>query len=417
MLRIAMISEHASPLAVVGGADSGGQNVYVAQLARHLVRAGHAVDVYTRRDRPDQELVTTWDGVRVVHVPAGPASFVRKEEMLPHMTKFADFMIGFSDRQAPYHLAHANFWMSGLVACELKRALALPFVVTFHALGRVRLMHHGSSDGFPKERIMIEQHVIDEASAVIAECPQDEEDLVNFYRAERGKIVRVPCGFDPGEMEPIPKPLARREIGMPQDGRLVLQLGRIVPRKGIENVVRGVARLVHEHRLPARLAVVGGETDMPDPIATPEIERLRCVAKRERIDDRVLFLGRKRRDALKYFYSAADVFVTTPWYEPFGMTPLEAMACGRPVVGSRVGGIQHTVLDGKTGYLVPADDPRALAEKLALLYRQPWRLHWLGWRARRRSRRFTWFRVASSIESLYQEVALHGTVLRRRVHR
>lgn len=406
-----MISEHASPLASVGGVDSGGQNVYVAQLARHLARAGHAVDVFTRRDAPDQEEIHPWrDGVRVIHVPAGPASFVRKEDMLPHMDEFASWMREFLRRQPAYDLVHANFWMSGLVACELKRMLGLPFVITFHALGRVRLLHYGSADGFPRERTRIEQRIIEEADAIVAECPQDEEDLATFYQADRGRIVRIPCGWDPAEMNPVDKGIARRSVGLPDEGRLLLQLGRVVPRKGIENAVRGLAWLVHGHRIEAKLAVVGGETDEPDAAATPEIARLRSVAKKERVEDRVLFLGRKRREHLKYYYGAADVFITTPWYEPFGLTPLEAMACGRPVVGSAVGGIKHTVVHGKTGYLVPADDPAALADRLALLYRQPWRLSLLGWRGRRRARQFTWARVAAQAERLYEEVAERGRV-------
>lgn len=412
-----MISEHASPLATLGGVDSGGQNVYVAQIARHLGRLGHRVDVFTRRDAPDQPLVRTWHpGVRVVNVPAGPPRFVRKEDLLPHMGEFLSFMEVFCAERR-YDMVHANFWMSGLVACGLKRSLRLPFVVTFHALGRVRVMHQGAADGFPKERILIEQRILEEADGVVAECPQDEEDLLTLYRSDRRRIAVIPCGYDPEEMGPIPQALARRLARVPEQGRLLLQLGRIVPRKGIETVVRALGRLVHDLRVEARLAVVGGETDEPDPEATPEISRLRCVAQQERVEDRVLFLGRKRRSRLKFYYSAADVFVTTPWYEPFGMTPVEAMACGRPVVGSAVGGIKHTVLHGRTGVLVPPDDPRALAEALARLYRRPLRLKLMGWRARRRAGEFTWSKVAEACARLYEEVIRHGSVRDRRLYR
>src|SRR5205814_8009319 len=143
---------------------------------------------------------------------------------------------------------------------------------------------------------------------------------------------------------------------------LVLHVGRIVPRKGIDTVVAGFARLVHEHGIRARLVIVGGETADADPSATPEIGRLQEIARAEGVGDRILFAGRQSRDRLKLYYSAADVFVTTPWYEPFGITPLEAMACATPVVGSNVGGIKFTVRDGETGYLVPPGNPEALAE-------------------------------------------------------
>src|ERR1041384_4783438 len=140
MKRIAMISEHASPLAILGGVDSGGQNVYVGELARHLALLGYEVDVFTRRDSAGLPRVVEWErGVRIVHVSAGPAEYVRKEDLLPFMPAFTADMVRFCRRQSTgYALVHANFWMSGLVAAELRQRLGLPFVVTFHALGRVR---------------------------------------------------------------------------------------------------------------------------------------------------------------------------------------------------------------------------------------------------------------------------------------
>lgn len=417
MLRVAMISEHASPLAALGGVDSGGQNVYVAQTASHLGRMGCAVDVFTRRDAPGLPEVHPWRrNVRVIRVPAGPPAFVRKEDMLPLMKDFAAYMAAFCRRGPRYDIAHAHFWMSGLVACELKRELGLPFIVTFHALGLVRLLHQGDADGFPRERIRIERRILEEADRVIAECPQDEADMRALYGADGSRIRRIPCGYDPEEMFPVPKAYARRAVGLPTRGRLLLQLGRIVPRKGIENVVRGLARLLYDERIEALLAVVGGESERPG-APSPEVERLRQIARRERVLDKVLFLGHKRRSRLKFFYSAADVFITTPWYEPFGITPLEAMACGRPVVGSAVGGIKYSVVHGRTGYLVPADDPRELARALARLYRRPWLLPWLGWGARRRVAKFTWKKVSRAILRAYREVLADGRVRRRRLLR
>src|SRR5262249_43770044 len=153
--------------------------------------------------------------------------------------------------------------------------------------------------------------------------------------------------------------------GLHPDEPLILQLGRMVRRKGVENVIRGFACLLRRHGISARLLIVGGETSEPDPAATPEIGRLMSVAREEGVEGLVLFVGRRDREMLKYYYSAADVFVTTPWYEPFGITPVEAMACGTPVVGANVGGIKFTVRDGEAGYLVPPEDPEALAERLA----------------------------------------------------
>lgn len=405
--RIALISEHASPLAVLGGVDSGGQNVYVNQLARHLAAMGYHVDVFTRRDSSQTpEIVEYVKGVRVIHVPAGPAEVIPKEKLLPYMGDFTAYMLQFCRRRGhTYDLIHANFWMSALIAADLKHKLRIPFVVTFHALGRVRRQHQGEADGFPPERLEIEERVIAEADHIIAECPQDEHDLIRLYNADPAKITIIPCGFDPAEFGPINKVLARIALGLPPDERFILQLGRMVPRKGVDTVIRGFARLQRDHHLPARLLIVGGEADEPDSTLTPEIGRLQAIATEEGVSDRVTFVGRRSRETLNYYYSAADIFVTVPWYEPFGITPIEAMACGTPVIGANVGGIKFTVRDGETGYLIPANDPDALAERLAYLYQNPKLLSLFRHHAIRRANDlFTWQKVTAAVAALYEDV-------------
>jgi phosphoheptose isomerase len=331
---------------------------------------------------------------------------VRKEDLLPLMPEFTANVLKFCRKQRrAYELIHANFWTSGLVACDIKRELGTPFVITFHALGRVRRQHQGDADGFPEERSTVEDRVIAEADHIVAECPQDEEDLIQLYNADPAKITIVPCGFDPAEFFPISKALARVVLGIAPEERIILQLGRLVPRKGVDNVIRGFARLVQRHNIGARLLIVGGESDEPDEEATPEIARLREIARAEGVEDDVQFVGRRGRDALKYYYSAADIFVTTPWYEPFGITPVEAMACGTPVVGANVGGIKFTVRDGETGYLVAADNPDALGERLSHLYRHPKLLSVFRYQAVRRvNDLFTWRKVTDSIALLYEDV-------------
>jgi glycosyltransferase involved in cell wall biosynthesis/phosphoheptose isomerase len=405
---IALISEHASPLATLGGVDAGGQNVYVAQLARQLAGMGDRVDVYTRRDRPDLPDVVDWvPGVRVIHVPAGPARDVPKEELLPHMGAFTAFLLRRLQRD-PVDIVHANFFMSGLVAAEVKEALGIPFVVTFHALGRVRRQFQGGGDGFPDERFAIEDRIVREADAIVAECPQDEEDLVRLYDADPARISIVPCGFDPTELAPASRPLARLELGLDPAERILLQLGRMVPRKGIDTVIRAAGRLDRDG-LPVRLLVVGGPERDLSAVTLPELDRLRAIAREEGVEDRVTFVGRRDRAELATYYNAADVFVSTPWYEPFGITPLEAMACGTPVLGSNVGGIKFSVRDGETGYLVPPNDPDALAERAAHLFRNPKLLAILGRQAIRRvNDLFTWERVAAGIAAIYEEVLVAG---------
>jgi D-inositol-3-phosphate glycosyltransferase len=412
-LRIALISEHASPLAAVGGVDAGGQNIYVAQVARCLANAGHEVEVFTRRDAAHlPDCVSMADGVQVRHIAAGPACFVPKEQLLGHMPAFTREtreIVGASSRR--YDVLHANFFMSGLVALRLKKIFRIPLVTTFHALGLVRREHQKEADAFPVQRIDIERKLVQESDRVIAECPQDADDLVRLYQASSERIATVPCGVDLQEFFPASRSEARRALGLADDEFVILQLGRMVPRKGVENVIRSLA-FMPQH-VKARLVVVGGESADPDDGKTPEIARLRGIARECGVSERVSFTGQRQREHLHCFYNACDVFVTTPWYEPFGITPLEAMACARPVVGSDVGGIKHSVVDGSTGFLVPPRDPQALADRLLRLHDDPQLAETLGRNGLRRVRtQFTWDLVARDLADVYDEVSA-GRELRR----
>lgn len=403
--RVAVISEHASPLALLGGVDSGGQNVYVAEICKELAKNGHAIDVYTRKDNHDLPEIFQWEhGIRIIHIHAGPEKFVAKEQLLQHMNEFAQNMIRFIiENKIDYNIIHANFFMSGVVASKVKRALNIPYAITFHALGLVRLAHQKEMDKFPSQRCAIETFLVKDADRIIAECPQDKDDLINYYNADPNKLSVVPCGFNPEEFYTIEKEEARKKLGLSSDEIILLQLGRMVPRKGVDNVIRAVGALKKIKNV--RLIVVGGESEVADPLLTPEIGRLKAIAMQENVIDKIVFTGKRSRDLLKYFYAAADIFITTPWYEPFGITPLEAMACGTPVIGAKVGGIKYSVADGRTGLLVPPHDPLALADKIERLISDPALLLRMSSNAVRRVRRlFTWKKVTAAIDLLFDDV-------------
>jgi len=403
-MQIALISEHASPLAALGGVDAGGQNVYVDKVARMLARRGHRVDVATRRDDPAlPSVVALAPGVRVLHVDGGPARFIAKEAMLEHMPEFSAALMRLVAGSKRYDLVHANFFMSGLVALALKARFGMPMVMTFHALGRVRRQHQGAADGFPPERIEIEHRIVAHADRVIAECPQDASDLQRLYDAAPERIATVPCGVDLAEFAPGDRLAARRALGFGEHEFVVLQLGRMVPRKGVDNVIRAVTMLADSSC--TRLVVVGGDAAPAGAAPCHEVQRLVQLAGSCGIAERVTFAGHHGRDELARYYTACDVFVTTPWYEPFGITPLEAMASARPVIGSAVGGIQHSVVDGVTGFLVPPHEPRALAARLDQLRSDPALARAMGRAGARRVREhFTWERVAEDLEAVYATV-------------
>ena len=403
-LRIALISDDASPLAAANDVDAGGQDTDLAHVAQALAEAGHAVDVLTRRDDPAlPAMVTPRRGMRVLHIDAGPPRSVPKEQLLRHLPAFAEAAQRLLRQSAPYDVLHANDFMSGWVGLALRLALGVPLVTRFHAPGLAQRRCPCATDQFAPARIGIERALAQRSDRLIAECPQDSDDLMRLYGTPPGRIATVPWGVDMHAFRPGERAAARQRLGLAPDRFLVLQLGPLMPSKGIDNVVQAMALLAPD--LDAQLLVVFGAANAPDERLTPEIVRLRTLARDNGVTQRVRFVGRRDREPMRDWYLAADVFVTTPWYEPLGTAPLEAMACGRPVIGSRLAGIQDTVVDGVTGFLVPPGDPQSLAVRLGFLQANPALAAAMGRAGAHRVRQnFSWTRVARRLAEVYGEV-------------
>ncbi|CAM5265474.1 glycosyltransferase [Streptomyces aurantiogriseus] len=392
--RVAMVSEHASPLAELGGPDAGGQNVYVAQLARLLARRGHEVSVYTRRDDPRlPERVTTPDGVKVVHVPAGPPAPIPKDELLPYIPEFGAWLAREWAAEPP-DVVHAHFWMSGMAAVAGARSLGVPVVQTYHALGTVKKRHQGAADTSPPQRVAIETAVGRECAGIIATCEDEVGELVAMG-LPRDRVSVVPCGVDTTQFAPVPG--ARRPASAP---RRLLSVGRLVPRKGFDRAIRALAGVPD-----AELLIAGG----PEPAllgAEPEAERLCAIAEDCGVADRVTLLGGVSPTRMPRLMSGADLVLSLPRYEPFGIVPVEAMACCAPVVATAVGGQLDTVVDDVTGVLVPADDDHGLCDTIRRLLDDPARLARYGAAGRRRVlARYTWDRVADGVTQVYSAVS------------
>ncbi|NJP26135.1 glycosyltransferase [Microbispora hainanensis] len=385
-MRIALVSEHASPLATLGGVDAGGQNVHVAALALALAERGNEVVVHTRRTSPGQpDAVPMAPGVTVEHVPAGPAEPLPKDELLPHMPEFGAHLARRWKAEPP-DVAHAHFWMSGLATLAAAEPLGIPVVQTYHALGTVKRRWQGEADTSPPSRPAIERDIGRRAVAVIATCSDEVRELVAMG-VPRDRIAVVPCGVDLGVFRPD-GPAAPRG-----DRPRVLSIGRMVPRKGVDTVVRAM-----RHVPGAELVIAGG-----DP-GDDESARLRTLADGLGVGDRVRLIGSVSRAGVPALMRSADVLVTVPWYEPFGMVPLEALACGVPVIASAVGGHLDTVAG--CGVLVPPRRPRALSRALCdLLTRPRLRAALSAAGARRAAARFGWPRIAEQTESVYRNLA------------
>jgi D-inositol-3-phosphate glycosyltransferase len=387
-LKIDLVSEHASPLAVLGGADAGGQNVHVASLAAALAGRGHEITVYTRRDAPElPDAVPLAPGVTVEHVPAGPPRPLPKDDLLAYMPGFAAWLAERWQAGRP-DVAHAHFWMSGLAAVTAARRCPVPVVQTFHALGSVKRRYQGRADTSPPQRVRLEAAVAQQATALIATCTDEVRELA-AYGARPDRMYVVPCGVDCDRFRPGP---AARPADVPR----VLTLGRLVPRKGVDTVIAAMALV------PGAELIVAGGPERARLDDDPEVARLRRAAAEAEVSGRVTFAGRVGHEEVPGLLRSADVVVSAPWYEPFGIVPLEAMACGAAVIASAVGGHLDTVADGVTGLLVPPRDPEQLAGRIRCLLADPARRRALGAAAAARVRsRYSWAQVAAETEAIY----------------
>jgi glycosyltransferase involved in cell wall biosynthesis len=394
-VQIALISEHASPLAAIGGVDAGGQNVHVAELAAGLARLRHDVTVFTRRDTCGPERVTTVAGYDVVHVPAGPPRALPKDDLWRHMPEFAAGLWQRLEPDPP-DLVHAHFWMSAWAGAEVSRQLQVPMLITFHALGTVKQRYQGAADTSPAERIAVETRAGRAADQILATCRDEVIELVRLG-IDRRKISIVPCGVDVEQFSPAAEPGTVQYSARRYEHRLV-SVGRLVRRKGFDTIIDVMPQLAN-----AELVIAGGQEGKTSP--EPERDRLRALARRRRVARRVRLIGQVPHREMPALLRSAEIVICAPWYEPFGIVPLEAMACGVPVVASAVGGLQDTVVDSVTGLLIPPRDPVALAEAVRSLVDDPVRRREYGQAGRERVQlRYTWSRVAASTANVYAQV-------------
>ncbi|MDE3088586.1 MAG: glycosyltransferase [Chloroflexota bacterium] len=408
-MNIAMLSVHTCPLEALGGKETGGMNVYVRELSRELAARGHRVDVFTRSASarvPHKDVGGLGPGARVFHIPAGPEEPYSKHRLFNYLPEFTHGVQAVMENEnVRYDVYHSHYWLSGWVARALQECQRAPVVQMFHTLGvmKNRVARRNGDDQETDRRIEVEREIMQFADHIVASTPRDRQQMVDLYAAPADRISIIPPGVDLKLFHPIPAVAAKELIETRTDDHSVLFVGRIDPVKGIDIWFQAMALVVKENpELRGHLCVclVGGDLDEETP-ADAELVRLQALKEELGISDLVTFLGRRTQEALVYYYAAADAVVMPSLYESFGMVALEAMACGTPVVASDVGGLSYLVRDGETGFLVPERDPRALANCLTLLLRDPALRARLGRRGIEVAREYAWSCIADQIEALY----------------
>ncbi|MDA0352453.1 MAG: glycosyltransferase [Chloroflexi bacterium] len=400
--RIAVLSMHTSPLAPLGGAATGGMNVYVHEVSERLAERGRTIDVFTRRDDPAAPMITEFaPGARLIQIEAGPAAPLPKTDLIHHTAAFAAGIEAFRASEGThYDLIHSHYWLSGVAGERLTAEWGVPHVAMFHTLGEVKLRAR-ASEHEPPERLEAERRLVQSLDRVIAATSYEERLLRQVYGVPADRIDVIPLGVDPERFHPGSREAARRQLGIAAEDRIVLAVGRIEPLKGLDILIRAIAQITDQRAL--RLLIIGGDEQ-----ARPEFDRLSAIAEEVGVRHLVSFVGAIAHHELPEYYRAADVVVMPSFSESFGLVAVEAMASGVPVVVSRVGGLASTVADGRTGYLVPWRCPEPFAEKIELLLRNEPLRKALGAAGVERMRDFSWHSVAERLLLLYDELARDG---------
>ncbi len=390
---IALLSLHGCPVARLGEKDTGGMNVYVLQLAKEFARRGRRVDVFTRHHDPDDpETVRLEDGARVVHLNAGPFD-AGKYDLVNYIPEFLAALREFRRAEGVgYDLIHSHYWLSAQAGAALSREWGRPHFVTFHTLAKTKLRAR-AGEREPALRQNIESRAMRSADKIIVSTREELQDVTRLYGASESKTEIVPAGVDLAAFAPVDKDAARRELGIRERG-VLLYVGRIEPLKGIEILLRAMTLM--EWGSGLRLLIVGGDAG-----GDAEMERLKALAAELGIAESTTFTGPVPQSALPTYYSAADAFVLPSHAESFGLAALEAMACGVPVVVSRVGGLKTFIDSGVSGYLVPWRCPEAFAQRLDVLLASPELRDSMGRAARQKALSMGWDKAAQRTLALY----------------
>ena len=399
--KVALISVHGDPAIDIGQEEAGGQNVYVKEVGEALARQGWQVDMFTRRSNVNQaEIVQHSPNCRTIRLTAGPEKFIPRQKIFNYLPEFLQQFFDFqAQQQTIYPLIHTNYWLSAWVGMEIKKRQTVQHLHTYHSLGAIK---YSSIDAIPliaRTRLRVERKCLETADTIVATSPQEREHMRSLV-SKKGNIVVIPCGTNIDCFGSIDRNAGRAKIGIEPEEKVVMYAGRFDQRKGIETLVRAVARNEVKRHENLKLMIVGGYT--PGEKDGAEKERIDSIVNELGIKDVTIFTGKVRHEDLAYYYAAADVCVVPSHYEPFGLVAIEAMASRTPVIASEVGGLKFSVADNKTGLLVPPKDEIAFAGAIDSILSNPQWCEQLGKNARKRvESKFSWNGVASQLDKQY----------------
>lgn len=405
--RLAILSVHTSPLAPMGGKKTGGMNVYIRELAQEFGSRGIHVDIFTRRNSPDEPEIDYGIGenVRVVYLTAGPVVNLKPDDLFPYLSQFTARLMAFATmHNIKYDIVYSHYWLSGWVAQKLKESWGTPFVQMFHTLGQMKQRILTHQNVMPDQRILTEMEIVAWADRLIAATPAEHSQLQWLYRTDRRKIEIVPPGVNTERFFPYSPDEAKARLGFDPHKQLFLFVGRIEPLKAVDTIIKALAIIRDtDRRLFKKMAfaIVGGD---PHDKSDAEMTALKALTCELGLGDTVHFMGAKDQSELPMFYAAATAVIMPSDYESFGMVALEAMASGKPVIASQVGGLAFLVRDRETGYLVPVREPQSLATSIQEIMSDCCKTEEMGQRASLVAKEYAWPRIADKLLLIFDEI-------------
>ncbi|MEK7572105.1 MAG: glycosyltransferase [Patescibacteria group bacterium] len=366
--RIAVISYHTCPLSDEKGTEIGGMNIYVLELSKQLAKKGFTIDIYTRaREADSPKIVQVAPNLRVIHLVAGPEAILPKKQLRQYIPEFTQALFAFIEKESlVYDLLNAHYYYSGIIGMEMKKRYQLPLTMTFHTLALMKnLVARNEGEKEDLDRIETELRLTQESDHLFAASTKDAQYITDLYNAPKDKVSVLTPGIDAALFYPTDKEMAKKQTNMDSETKTLLFVGRIEPLKGVDVLLYAIKILLtRAPHLRICLAIVGGDTTGATETWSEELKRLEKIRRLLGIEAAVKFIGQKKHAELPLYYNAADIVVMPSHYEAFGMTALEAMACGTPVITTDATGVSGLLDKQHASLVTSANNPIMLASKI-----------------------------------------------------
>lgn len=358
--RIAMVSTHGyvAAEAPLGMPDTGGQVVFVLELSKKLAQLGYKVDIWTRRFEDQPEIEEVEENVRIIRMKCGGKEFIPKEYLYKKLPEWTENALRYiKDNDLTYEFINSHYWDAGLAGQHLAEVLDIPHIHTPHSIGvwKRRKMETDFPDDKDKfdetynfsRRIHHETTLYRECDMVIATSPMQLDIFYKDYDLPRDKVRMIPPGYDDNRFFPVSEATQmaiREDFKLPSDKKIVASIGRLSRNKGFDLLVEAFSVVAERAEDVILRLAVGSESDsnVEDPIRAELEKRIKELG----LEDRVILSDSLPDEEMADFYRAADVFCLPSRYEPFGMTAIEAMACGTPTIVTTHGGLYRTLTYG-----------------------------------------------------------------------